>query len=53
LDDLKQQFMKKYNGKGSGNGAGNERMDFLLNHKGRKFKANTLIGIIWKFLRNK
>ncbi len=30
-----------------------ERKDYLLNHKGKKFKANSLIGLIWKFLRNK
>ena len=30
-----------------------ERKDYLLNYKGKKFKANTLLGIIWKRLRNK
>ncbi len=31
----------------------NERKDYLLNYKGKKFKADSLIGLIWKFLRNK
>lgn len=31
----------------------NERKDYLLNYKGQKFKADSLIGLIWKFLRNK
>lgn len=30
-----------------------ERKDYLLNYKGKKFKADSLIGLIWKFLRNK
>lgn len=30
-----------------------ERKDYLLNHKGNKYKADSLIGLIWKFLRNK
>ncbi len=29
------------------------RKDYLLNYKGKKFKANSFIGLIWKFLRNK
>lgn len=31
----------------------NERKDYLLNYKGKKFKADSLIGLIWKFIRNK
>ena len=31
----------------------NERKEYLLNYKGKKFKADSLIGLIWKFLRNK
>jgi len=30
-----------------------ERMNFLLNYKGKKYKSNTLIGIIWKFITEK
>lgn len=30
-----------------------ERKNFLLNYKGKKFKANTLFGIVWKFLLKK
>lgn len=30
-----------------------ERKDYLLNYKGKKFKANTFIGLVWKFIRNK
>ena len=30
-----------------------DKKDYLLNYKGRKFKANTFIGLIWKFIRNK
>ena len=26
---------------------------FLLNYKGNKYKANTLIGIFWNFATNK
>ena len=28
----------------------NEKKSFLLNHKGRKYRANTLVGLVWKFL---
>lgn len=31
----------------------NDRKDYLLNYKGKKFKANTFLGLIWKFIRNK
>ena len=30
-----------------------ERKDYLLNYKGKKFKANTFVGLVWKFIRNK
>jgi len=30
-----------------------EKKNYLLNHKGKRYKANTLIGIIWRWLRNK
>lgn len=30
-----------------------ERKNYLLNHKGKKYKANTLIGVIWNFLFKK
>lgn len=30
-----------------------ERKNYLLNHKGKKYKANTLIGVIWNFLLKK
>ena len=30
-----------------------EKKNFLLNHKGKKYKANTLLGIIWNFLFKK
>ena len=26
---------------------------FLLNYKGNKYRANTFIGIVWKYLFNK
>ena len=29
------------------------RTDYLLNYKGKKFKANSFLGLIWKFIRNK
>ena len=30
-----------------------DKKNFLLNYKGKKFKANTLLGVVWKFLTNK
>ena len=30
-----------------------ERKDYLLNHKGKKFKTNTFIGLDWNFIRHK
>jgi len=30
-----------------------DKKNYLLNHKGKRYKANTLIGIIWRWLRNK
>jgi hypothetical protein len=30
-----------------------ERKNFLLNYKGKKYKANTLIGVVWNFLFKK
>ena len=27
-----------------------DKTNFLLNYKGKKYKSNTLIGVIWKFL---
>lgn len=27
--------------------------NFLLNHKGNKYKSNTLIGILWNFITKK
>ena len=30
-----------------------KRTDYLLNHKGKKYKANSFLGLIWKFIRNK
>ena len=29
------------------------RTDYLLNYKGKKFKANSFLELIWKFIRNK
>lgn len=29
------------------------KTDYLLNYKGKKFKANSFLGLIWKFFRNK
>jgi hypothetical protein len=26
---------------------------FLLNHKGNKYKANTLLGLLWNYTRSK
>jgi hypothetical protein len=26
---------------------------FLLNHKGNKYKANTLLGLLWNYARSK
>lgn len=31
----------------------NTMKNFLLNYKGKKYKANTLIGVMWKFLTGK
>ncbi len=28
------------------------KTDYLLNHKGKKYKANSFLGLIWKFIRN-
>lgn len=30
-----------------------EMKAFLLNYKGAKYKANTLVGVIWKFITKK
>ena len=30
-----------------------DKKNFLLNYNGKKFKANTLLGIVWKFLTAK
>lgn len=30
-----------------------EKMNYLLNYKGKKYRANTLIGIVWKFITEK
>lgn len=30
-----------------------KKTDYLLNYKGKKFKANTFFGLVWKFIRNK
>ena len=27
-----------------------EKKNFLLNYNGKKYRANTLLGIIWKFI---
>ena len=27
-----------------------EKKNFLLNHNGKKYRANTLLGIIWKYI---
>lgn len=29
------------------------RTAYLLNYKGKKFKANSFLSLVWKFLRNK
>lgn len=29
------------------------KKNYLLNHKGNKYKSNTLIGLIWNFLLKK
>lgn len=30
-----------------------QKKNYLLNHKGKKYKSNTLIGVIWNFLLKK
>ena len=30
-----------------------EMKNFLLNHKGNKYKANTLLGLLWNYARGK
>ena len=29
------------------------RTDYLLNYKGKKIKATSFLGLIWKIIRNK
>jgi hypothetical protein len=30
-----------------------DKTNYLLNHKGMKYKANTLLGVIWRFITKK